>query len=1183
MELYIFDICFSSQDRLTDIELLSDFLNLLAGRDLVGDGMTEIRSTYRYVLPSEAGRVALLSAVVNVDDRALSEQVAVAIGEELARSVAAVGFADTPFCMSYVSVLQDGLKDAMEDRPGIETALATVHIDAPSAAIGDRLQSVAAARQALLVYAQQVAKCILPADTVTVTEADGARLAWLTSAVGPVLAAASGAGAGQLRSMRMYFLKILERLRGVSFVRSAMQQAPLQGSAWLGEWIELKETGLVRFMGANKLPQYNPLAADELVGPATGALAAYLGTGQFVALEAFARAHATHPRLGGALCCALFHEVGLLHVLPNALNEETAARADRLAEWIEASDALPLEAAERRLLLFCTQRPLGHGQDPGAFAFFRLDTASNPEKIVVVRLLVHLAAAAMGAAPTDVLGLFRRALFSPAELAGTYFPTMASDPLYMAMQALMAAGDDRGANRWYTCANGHPFAIGACGGAMEESTCPACGAKIGGMDHKLNESNKVIGKTTGGDDAALFQKTILEDKSDKNYCLRSAAEEADKHFACRGLDTRSVRALRVLLHGSMAIGLCIGGEAYWAALQTAVNPAYTKAEAIASPAGFVLDHLRQDLAILLELTDKREDQLALLLHRAILLATGADPDEDEAEAAADTDASPSAARVELEPAAPTHPPPDAVDVAVTLAPGYADHSDAGDGPLRPGEVGMIIQYGGQTGRRFNVRAMNGSASTWWYDTEALLLGGAAGAAGAAGAGAVADAAGHPVENQLGIRVVLAPGYEGEQDAAEGPLRPGDAGEVVEYKQRDGHQWHVRAPDGRTWWYSTRALHVQDRGGGQRLAVPAALQTTEERVKWEGVVHGGLLADLLADDGLADRLRALEARYSGSADEGAVFQEELLERLELASLGSAQRAGGLPGLWGYKRAFSFAHFAASLSRSEHLPEQYPVLSAFLEKQTQLRALRHLPQFFKWLGLLMERYDKRLDKAAGREMAVGDALAGASEGARPAWAAAFAGFKSAWDLSWHAVGRHGCLTIPRDFLSLEQALTTKLCFSFPGQTDEGICPNALADYLIRLHNDTVARVDQVLLMRGQDVQRHATRKNEISSRFMQPAHSLTFDTEHEVEPYVHKHCVHHSSAGELVYDFEAAEQFVVDRYFYNKPLINLRLPGFSYADAESASRSVSLKDRVPQVIPHHETFSTTIQPPYSSTKG
>ena len=36
----------------------------------------------------------------------------------------------------------------------------------------------------------------------------------------------------------------------------------------------------------------------------------------------------------------------------------------------------------------------------------------------------------------------------------------------------------------------------------------------------------------------------------------------------------------------------------------------------------------------------------------------------------------------------------------------------------------------------------------------------------------------------------------------------------------------------------------------------------------------------------------------------------------------------------------------------------VLSAFLEKSAELESLRYLPQFFTWLSLLMERYDKRL---------------------------------------------------------------------------------------------------------------------------------------------------------------------------------------------------------------------------------
>ena len=35
----------------------------------------------------------------------------------------------------------------------------------------------------------------------------------------------------------------LERLRGVSFVRSALQQEPLRSSAWLTEWRESGDAG----------------------------------------------------------------------------------------------------------------------------------------------------------------------------------------------------------------------------------------------------------------------------------------------------------------------------------------------------------------------------------------------------------------------------------------------------------------------------------------------------------------------------------------------------------------------------------------------------------------------------------------------------------------------------------------------------------------------------------------------------------------------------------------------------------------------------------------------------------------------------------------------------------------------------------------------------------------------------
>ena len=40
-----------------------------------------------------------------------------------------------------------------------------------------------------------------------------------------------------------------------------------------------------------------------------------------------------------------------------------------------------------------------------------------------------------------------------------------------------------GTGHWYYCQNGHPFTIGECGGPMQVSTCPECGAPVGGQQH----------------------------------------------------------------------------------------------------------------------------------------------------------------------------------------------------------------------------------------------------------------------------------------------------------------------------------------------------------------------------------------------------------------------------------------------------------------------------------------------------------------------------------------------------------------------------------------------------------------------------------------------------------------------------------------------------------------------------
>ncbi|GAB4814480.1 hypothetical protein N2152v2_001526 [Parachlorella kessleri] len=47
-----------------------------------------------------------------------------------------------------------------------------------------------------------------------------------------------------------------------------------------------------------------------------------------------------------------------------------------------------------------------------------------------------------------------------------------------------------GNGHFMTCPNGHIYVVGNCGGPMESSQCPECGAAIGGANHRLNPGNR---------------------------------------------------------------------------------------------------------------------------------------------------------------------------------------------------------------------------------------------------------------------------------------------------------------------------------------------------------------------------------------------------------------------------------------------------------------------------------------------------------------------------------------------------------------------------------------------------------------------------------------------------------------------------------------------------------------------
>lgn len=52
-----------------------------------------------------------------------------------------------------------------------------------------------------------------------------------------------------------------------------------------------------------------------------------------------------------------------------------------------------------------------------------------------------------------------------------------------AFKEMLVKATGLSSGHWFECPNGHLYAIGECGGAVEESKCPECGSKIGGTRH----------------------------------------------------------------------------------------------------------------------------------------------------------------------------------------------------------------------------------------------------------------------------------------------------------------------------------------------------------------------------------------------------------------------------------------------------------------------------------------------------------------------------------------------------------------------------------------------------------------------------------------------------------------------------------------------------------------------------
>ncbi|KAL5048247.1 hypothetical protein BDW71DRAFT_213665 [Aspergillus fruticulosus] len=85
--------------------------------------------------------------------------------------------------------------------------------------------------------------------------------------------------------------------------------------------------------------------------------------------------------------------------------------------------------------------------------------------------------------PAQTRGLESEINSTEKMLLSTFYSIVTNAERLAVVQAM--ASEFAGTGHWYYCQNGHPFTIGECGAAMQESLCPECGAPVGGRQHQV--------------------------------------------------------------------------------------------------------------------------------------------------------------------------------------------------------------------------------------------------------------------------------------------------------------------------------------------------------------------------------------------------------------------------------------------------------------------------------------------------------------------------------------------------------------------------------------------------------------------------------------------------------------------------------------------------------------------------
>ncbi|XP_028310203.1 E3 ubiquitin-protein ligase rnf213-alpha [Gouania willdenowi] len=307
-----------------------------------------------------------------------------------------------------------------------------------------------------------------------------------------------------------------------------------------------------------------------------------------------------------------------------------------------------------------------------------------------------------------------------------------------------------------------------------------------------------------------------------------------------------------------------------------------------------------------------------------------------------------------------------------------------------------------------------------------------------------------------------------------------------------------------------------------------LSTKETRNGWESEMSNAIITPLLKqlDRQLkeANVIIRADSRISSNPVMKLVFGDP---RLFLASLPPRSLIHS-PAVWSCREKVSLLSLAHVVEQNDG-KDTLPVLWRFLQREAEIRLVKHLPDILTLLRDLVKKFQNISEL---RFRTIDEFLANERAVTLKSWYQKHIDlFLKTWNQLRVSLATNGEIKIPAEFCQRDMSVTSDFKVLLPRRQGPGLCSTALISYLIALHNDMVYCVDKNT---GEDT------SYKVSPADLTDLHVIHYELERDVMPLILANTQYSMEKGQETiheYDLPKIQQQLISHFLLGKPLITL----------------------------------------------